>query len=148
MNSIFIFKSLNIIVIDSNDLYHFDNYRFDLEPALLVACILQIIYVLDMLAFESNLTTTFELQYEGLGYMKVMQYSVYPFLMTSITKYLYEHGSDADDNPWILTAICLVFLAGYILYRGSNSQKNAFRLNPYDSAFQRKCFFISYLLTN
>lgn len=137
----FLFKSLNVTVLDPSNLWRWGNLVVDIEPALIITSALQTLYILDALVFESQLVTTFELQAEGLGYMRVLQYSLYPFFATSTTKYLYEHGQGREINLWILAAILLVYISGYILYRGSNSQKNAFRLNPYGPTVNRKYFY-------
>lgn len=136
----FLFKSLNVMVLDPSNFWRWGNLVVDVQPILIITYALQTFYILDVLVFESQLTTTFELQAEGLGYMRVLQYFLYPFLVTSTTKYLHEHDRGREINYWILAAILLVYISGYILYRGSNSQKNAFRLNPYGPTVNRKFF--------
>jgi hypothetical protein len=50
--------------------------------------ILQIVHALDSLVFESSLVTSFEITYEGTGYMLITRYLTYPFLATLTTRYL------------------------------------------------------------
>ncbi|KAJ8962387.1 hypothetical protein NQ318_018371 [Aromia moschata] len=118
--------------ISKTEMDTFDPKLLTLQPTLLVFVVLHSIYFLDFLIFESGSVTTFEIQQEAFGYMLAMSYLVYPFFTTSVVKYIAEHGVEVDSWKLILTS--LVFALGYILYRGSNNQKDAFRKNPYSPA--------------
>lgn len=62
-----------------------------LNIGVLLGTSLQIIYALDALFFESAMLTTFEIMYEGTGYMLCTAYMIYPFLPTLTTKYMLYH---------------------------------------------------------
>ncbi|XP_012150155.1 lamin B receptor isoform X1 [Megachile rotundata] len=106
--------------IESYDLEHFNVNVF-------VTCSLQILYAMDALFFESAFLTTFEVMYEGTGYMLCTGYLLFPFLPTLTTKYMFYHR--ARLVYWNILPV-LTFIIGYLLYRISNLQKNEFRRNP------------------
>ncbi|KAF2903369.1 hypothetical protein ILUMI_02818 [Ignelater luminosus] len=129
LNSMFIYK--NVEFTKSADAQGiFDIQKVNFNPTLLVVSTLQIIYAADYLIFESALLTTYEMQYDSIGYMKTVL--CFPFLPTFVTKYVYDHNVRLPT--WELVAAVLIFVIGYVLYRGSNLQKNAFRKNPYSPA--------------
>lgn len=53
-----------------------------------LGALLQLIYALDFLIFESNYLTTFGVMYEGTGYMLCVGHLLYPFLQTLMTRVL------------------------------------------------------------
>lgn len=59
-----------------------------LNISVILAALLQIIYSMDALLFESAMLTTFEVMYEGTGYMLCTGYMLFPFLPTLMTKYI------------------------------------------------------------
>ncbi|KAJ8977585.1 hypothetical protein NQ317_018353, partial [Molorchus minor] len=115
--------------IPSNKTESIEPKLISLQPTLVVFILLHSIYFLDGLIFEHSFVSTFEVQQEAFGYMLAMGYLTYPFLTILVAKYITEHGVELDT--WKLLLTSLVFIIGYILYRGSNSQKDAFRKNPY-----------------
>lgn len=98
-----------------------------LNVGVLLAALLQIIYSMDALFFESAFLTTFEVMYEGTGYMLCTGYMLYPFLPTLTTKYMLYHKTQFS---YLLAIPVVFFIIGYLLYRISNLQKNEFRRNP------------------
>lgn len=106
--------------IESYDLEHFN-------VNVLLTCSLQIMYAIDALFFESAVLTTFEVMYEGTGYMLCTGYLLFPFLPTLTTKYMFYHR--AKLTYWNILPV-LTFIIGYLLYRISNLQKDEFRRNP------------------
>jgi hypothetical protein len=58
------------------------------SPTLLFAAGLQIWYALDFLWFEDGFPTSFDVMYEGTGYMLTLAYDIYPFIPTTITRFL------------------------------------------------------------
>ncbi|KOX78838.1 Lamin-B receptor [Melipona quadrifasciata] len=98
-----------------------------LNMGVLLGALLQIIYAIDALFFESTILTTFEVMYEGTGYMLSTGYMMYPFLPTLTTKYMLYHKI---QFTYLFVFPLLAFIIGYLLYRISNSQKNEFRRNP------------------
>jgi len=61
------------------------------SPTLLLAAGLQIWYSLDSLWFEDSFLASFEIMYEGTGYMLAVGYHMYPFIPTFITRYVLVH---------------------------------------------------------
>nr|XP_034177107.1 delta(14)-sterol reductase TM7SF2 isoform X2 [Osmia lignaria] len=98
-----------------------------LNVSVLLTCLLQIIYAMDTLFFESAILTTFEIMYEGTGYMLCVGYFLFPFLPTLTTKYMLYHKTQLS---YLNVLPVLPFIIGYLLYRISNLQKNEFRQNP------------------
>ncbi|XP_066598792.1 delta(14)-sterol reductase TM7SF2 isoform X2 [Prorops nasuta] len=98
----------------------------------MITSTLQIFYALDMLIFESNLLTSFEVMYEGSGYLLCVAHLLYPFFSTLVTRFHLF-------NKLLITYQCgffvLSFFVGYILYRHSNSLKSKFRTNPFGPSF-------------
>jgi lamin-B receptor len=103
-----------------------------LNPTLLVLVVIQLIYFLDPLIYESTLLSTFEIQYEGYGYMGGLGYCGYPFMAIQLTKYVADYH--VQLATWQLILWTIMFALGYTIYRASNNQKDAFRKNPYDPA--------------
>lgn len=117
-----------------------------LDPTITTVYTLTTIYYLDPLIFESQWLSTFEIQYEGFGYMLAVGYSLYPFFLTSIIRYIYYHGIQLNTIKLLISTLTFVF--GYILYRGSNSQKHAFRKNPYHPSVARKSLVTHFFVSN
>ncbi|XP_046388886.1 delta(14)-sterol reductase TM7SF2 [Ischnura elegans] len=98
-------------------------------PYPFLACLfLQYLYALDLLWFEDQFATTFSAMSEGGGYLLCMSSALYPFIPTLITRYV---SLNRMDYPaYLLCGVALIYFFGYIIYRGSNAQKNEFRKNP------------------
>ncbi|XP_071445360.1 delta(14)-sterol reductase TM7SF2 [Hetaerina americana] len=94
-----------------------------------LACVtLQYLYALDLLWFEDQFATTFTAMSEGGGYLFSMSSALYPFVPTLITRYLSQNR--VEYPAYCLCGVAIIFFFGYIIYRGSNAQKNEFRKNP------------------
>lgn len=102
------------------------------SPTLLFAAGLQIWYALDFLWFEDGFPTSFDVMYEGTGYMLTLAYDIYPFIPTTITRFLLVYR--VEIPLYCLAIIAVVNTIGYVIYRGSNSQKSEFRKNPLNPA--------------
>ncbi|KAI0209038.1 Delta(14)-sterol reductase TM7SF2 [Lamellibrachia satsuma] len=101
-----------------------------LAPGLIAA--FQIFYVCDALWFEETFLTTKATQNDGMGFMMMFGSLAWvPFYFSLPVRYLLIHHR-TENNYYMLTAVCLLQVVGYVLYRGSNSQKNIFRRNPFD----------------
>lgn len=98
-----------------------------LNISVILAALLQIIYSMDALLFESAMLTTFEVMYEGTGYMLCTGYMLFPFLPTLMTKYILYNK---PQFTYLLALPILFFIIGYLLYKISNLEKNEFRKNP------------------
>ncbi|KAF5270427.1 hypothetical protein FQR65_LT05615 [Abscondita terminalis] len=108
----------------------FDLKLIKYNPTLLVAAITQLIYLVDFLVFETAFVTTSTAQYEAVGY-QTSQFFTYGLLLMCVgPKYIYDYKFQLP--LWHLTLVLVLFSFGYFLYRASNSQKHAFRQNPYN----------------
>ncbi|XP_076234062.1 lamin B receptor [Calliopsis andreniformis] len=117
--------NLSIVVkaVEEAESYSLEHLNID----VVLAAILQIIYSMDSLFFESAILTTFEIMYEGTGYMLCTGYMLFPFLPTLTTKYILYNKTQFN---YLLAIPVFFFIIGYLLFRISNSQKNEFRKNP------------------
>jgi hypothetical protein len=71
------------------------------SPTLLLAAGLQIWYALDSFWFEDSFLATFEVMYEGTGYMLALGYNMYPFIPTIITRFVLIYR-------FVVSVFCLV----------------------------------------
>lgn len=117
--------NLSIVVkaIEETESYNLEQ----LNVGVLLVAVLQIIYSMDALFFESTFLTTFETMYEGTGYRLCAGYMLYPFLPTLTTKYVLYNK---PQFSYFFAVPILFFIIGYLICRISNSQKNEFRKNP------------------
>lgn len=114
-----------------------------LNSTLVVFTTMQIIYAIDSLFYESDLTTTFEFMHEGIGCQVCYGYFIYPFMPTLITKHILDESVELQN--WTLFASSLLYSTGYYIYRASNSQKGMLRRNPSDPRITREliCAIVS-----
>jgi protein-S-isoprenylcysteine O-methyltransferase Ste14 len=97
-------------------------------PMILV-CLFQLWYVTDYFLHEEAVLTTWDIRHERFGFMLCWGDLVWvPFTYTIQAQYLVAHP---HDLPWWGTsAIVLLNLAGYVIFRGANLQKHRFRRDP------------------
>lgn len=138
INSIFFYRNLTIPVVIEGEqlsdkiLYLIQNVKFN-NITLLTSSLL-IIYLLDVLLFEHHLTWSFELQSEGVGAQLLTRYSTFPFIVSLISKYSFEHPI-TDAPLWIIGIVSFLFLLGLFIKRSSNKLKYAYRMNPLTPEF-------------
>lgn len=134
LTTAYFFKSLTFAAgaAKTNSFFNLPNF----DPTVTVLYILTFIYILDGLIFEGSYLSSFEVQYRGFGFLNAAGYILYPFMAVLYTKYPYQHGLNAPI--WKLVVGTVTFLIGFWLYRASNSQKDAFRRNPYAPSLSRK----------
>ncbi|XP_063428276.1 delta(14)-sterol reductase TM7SF2-like [Mytilus trossulus] len=102
-----------------------------LPPGLTMVVVFQALYVADALWFEDAILTTMDIIHDGFGFMLVFGDLVWvPFLYCLQTKFLAENN--VHLFWYCLAAIGVLNFIGYFMFRGSNSQKNEFRKNPYN----------------
>uniref|UniRef100_A0A452I1B5 Delta(14)-sterol reductase LBR n=1 Tax=Gopherus agassizii TaxID=38772 RepID=A0A452I1B5_9SAUR len=91
----------------------------------------QLLYVVDALWNEEAILTTMDITHDGFGFMLAFGDLVWiPFVYSLQAFYLVNHPSEIS---WpIASAIIILNIFGYYIFRGANSQKNAFRRNPND----------------
>ena len=91
----------------------------------------QSVYVVDAIYMESAILTTIDITTDGFGFMLAFGDVVWlPFTYSLQAKYLSVHP--VSLGPLYVLMILGVQLAGYYVFRASNSEKNRFRTNPKD----------------
>lgn len=106
------------------------NVKYD--PIAVTISLLIIITILDALIFEHHLTSSFELQSEGVGSQLLLRYALYPIWTSLIAKYALQNKITGVPN-WLLAIVVIVYLSGLILKRLSNELKYHYRVYPNSS---------------
>ncbi|XP_059621177.1 lamin-B receptor [Phlebotomus argentipes] len=109
--------------------------RIHYNHAIAMTSGLLVFYLLDLLLHEHHLTSSYELQYEGLGSFLLLTYSSFPFLITTIPR-LVIAPSDEEIPNWFLVAVAVLFIAGVVVKRLADKFKYEFRLNPQHEKFE------------
>ncbi|KAK3068987.1 erg24, C-14 sterol reductase [Teratosphaeriaceae sp. CCFEE 6253] len=100
-----------------------------ITDSMLIVNFTQALYVLDALYMESAILTTMDITRDGFGFMLAFgDLAWLPFIYSLQARYLSVHP--VILGPWYAMAILGMGIGGYVIFRGSNSQKNAFRTNP------------------
>lgn len=99
--------------------------------AMILVNSFQLLYVVDALWNEEALLTTMDIIHDGFGFMLAFGDLVWvPFIYSFQAFYLVSHPNEVS---WPMASLIIVLkLCGYVIFRGANSQKNAFRRNPSD----------------
>lgn len=113
--------------------YYWKGLDYDLLP--LSCALILLAHTLDQLVFEHHLTSSFELQHEGVGAGLLLRYAVTPFFLLSIPKYSFEHQRSSEICVWGVAVLGLLALIGLVLKRTSNAIKYRYRINQSDPAF-------------
>ncbi|XP_029448948.1 delta(14)-sterol reductase [Rhinatrema bivittatum] len=94
----------------------------------------QLLYVVDALWNEEAILTTMDIVHDGFGFMLAFGDLVWvPFVYSLQAFYLVNHPTEIS---WFAaSAVIALNICGYAIFRGANSQKNAFRRNPNDPKF-------------
>ncbi|XP_026802772.3 delta(14)-sterol reductase LBR isoform X1 [Pangasianodon hypophthalmus] len=101
------------------------------SSAMLLVNGFQLVWVADGLWHEEKLLTMMDILHDGFGFMLAFgDLAWVPFTFTCQSYYLASHPSDLPVF-WIV-AIILMNAIGYYIFRKANSQKFAFRRNPFD----------------
>jgi hypothetical protein len=99
------------------------------SASMALVLLFQGVYVLDALACEPAILTTMDITTDGFGYMLAFGDLVWvPFTYSLQARFLRLHPV-ALPAP-ALAAVLALQLLGYALFRGANSQKDAFRRDP------------------
>lgn len=97
--------------------------------SMMLVNIFQGIYVWDALYQERAILTTMDITTDGFGFMLVFGDMAWvPFTYSLQARYLVDH--DPQLSIIALLGILLTNFIGYSIFRGANSQKDAFRRNP------------------
>ncbi|XP_007935156.1 delta(14)-sterol reductase LBR [Orycteropus afer afer] len=99
--------------------------------AMILVNSFQLLYVVDALWNEEAVLTTMDIIHDGFGFMLAFGDLVWvPFIYSFQAFYLVIHPNELS---WpVVSVIIALKLCGYVIFRCSNSQKNAFRKNPTD----------------
>lgn len=100
-----------------------------LRPEMLVVAALQVVYVVDSVLFERAILTTIDIITDGFGFMLcVGDLAWVPFAFSLQTRFLLANQTDPLPlHHWLLAAA--VGVAGFIVFRLSNIQKDVFKRN-------------------
>ncbi len=97
--------------------------------SMVIVNIFQGLYVWDALYQERAILTTMDITTDGFGFMLVFgDLSWVPFLYSLQARYLVDH--DPHLRFGSLVVIVFINFIGYSIFRGANSQKDAFRRDP------------------
>lgn len=115
------------------------------SPSLVTLAVMHLVWVVDFFAFEDTWCHTFEVRYESMGYLKISESLLLPFVYSIAASYLCSRpdvghlktvdGSLHVQHTLILISSVILFLIGYWIYRSSNNQKDLFRRHPGHSSF-------------
>ncbi|KAL6521144.1 hypothetical protein OROGR_017713 [Orobanche gracilis] len=95
-----------------------------------------VLYILDYFFYEEYMTSTWDIIAERLGYMLVFGDLVWiPFTFSIQGWWLLNN--DVELTTAAIFANCLVFLIGYMVFRGANKQKHVFKKNPKEPIWGR-----------
>lgn len=98
---------------------------------MLMVNFFQAIYVLDSLIFEKAILTTMDITTDGFGFMLAFgDLAWVPFTYSLQARILVARSPELSFVA--IFAIVAIKALGYIIFRGSNSQKDLFRRNPND----------------
>ncbi|KAK1276982.1 Delta(14)-sterol reductase [Acorus gramineus] len=87
------------------------------------------LYVIDYFFYEEYMTSTWDIIAERLGFMLVFGDLVWiPFTFSIQGWWLLRNEVELSTAAAI--ANCIVFLVGYMVFRGANKQKHVFKKNP------------------
>jgi delta14-sterol reductase len=102
-----------------------------ISGSMLLVNIFQAIYVWDAQFQERAILTTMDVTTDGFGCMLVFgDLAWVPFTYSIQAKYLVHH--DPHLSTLSLIGIVVFHIAGFMIFRGANGQKDKFRRNPND----------------
>eukprot|EP00241_Pyramimonas_parkeae_P006341 CAMPEP_0114241128 /NCGR_PEP_ID=MMETSP0058-20121206/9472_1 /TAXON_ID=36894 /ORGANISM="Pyramimonas parkeae, CCMP726" /LENGTH=424 /DNA_ID=CAMNT_0001353643 /DNA_START=11 /DNA_END=1285 /DNA_ORIENTATION=+ len=97
-------------------------------PMILVN-LFHLLYVCDGLWFERSILTTMDITTDGFGYMLAFgDLTWVPFTYSLQARILVDHTPNLP--VWFLASVVALNAVGYVIFRGSNSQKDQFRRDP------------------
>ncbi|GKY92202.1 hypothetical protein MPSEU_000191400 [Mayamaea pseudoterrestris] len=107
--------------------------------SMILLNLFQGIYVWDAQYQERAILTTMDITTDGFGFMLLFgDLAWVPFTYSVQARYLVKH--DPHLSPLALAIILALHVAGYLIFRGANNEKDAFRRNPNDAALQHLSF--------
>ena len=110
-----------------------------ISGSMILLNLFQGVYVWDALYQERAILTTMDITTDGFGFMLLFgDLAWVPFTYSVQARYLVKH--DPHLSTTALAIILTLHVAGYIIFRGANGQKDAFRRNPNDPALKHLSF--------
>lgn len=158
-NVIFAYKTLKFAALpvgaDGNvtmtvqEVLQFATANVKYDSVTLFLAVLMCFYLGDLLLNEHHLTSSFELQGEGVGAMLLLQYAMFPFSMSLITKWAFDHKVSSSVPLWALIMVTVLFVLGVLIKRRANKLKYEYRLYPGLNKFSgNEQFFFSHTTAN
>ncbi|KAG5494788.1 hypothetical protein JIQ42_02403 [Leishmania sp. Namibia] len=106
-----------------------------MTPSIVLTALFESFYVLDGLLLEAGNLTMMDIVTDGFGFMLCFgDLAWVPFTYTLQTNYLAHHP--AQLSPLHLGLCASLSVAGFLIFRGANTEKNRFRSNPQDPRVQ------------
>eukprot|EP00441_Pelagodinium_beii_P038456 CAMPEP_0197632052 /NCGR_PEP_ID=MMETSP1338-20131121/8988_1 /TAXON_ID=43686 ORGANISM="Pelagodinium beii, Strain RCC1491" /NCGR_SAMPLE_ID=MMETSP1338 /ASSEMBLY_ACC=CAM_ASM_000754 /LENGTH=477 /DNA_ID=CAMNT_0043203601 /DNA_START=48 /DNA_END=1481 /DNA_ORIENTATION=+ len=101
----------------------------EISGSMLLVNVMQGLYVWDALYQEQAILSTMDITTDGFGFMLAFgDLTWVPFTYGLQARYLVDH--DPGLSKFGLAVTAMLGLGGYIIFRASNSQKDAFRRDP------------------
>lgn len=117
------------IILNFSYLAHQHTTHGRITDSMILVNLFQAWYVSDALWNEPAVLTTMDVVTDGFGYMLSFGDLVWvPFTYSLQARYLALYP--VDLGLWGVLAVLAVQAIGYIVFRGANGQKNAFRRDP------------------
>lgn len=108
------------------------------KPTVLLFSMMQLVYVLNFIMKEHQVTTTFFWQSEGVGYFQTVSSALYPFYFTTVSKFVADNQLSLSTN--ILLAASVLYVLGFFVMLISNNIKHKFRTNPLHPGMASKLY--------
>ena len=113
----------------------YDTYG-ELSLQMILYQVFTFVYVLNYFQFEYGMIYTWDIVSERFGWMLAWgDYVLVPFFYC-LSGWWVLHETDAFPG-WAAALICLLFVAGFCMFRGANEQKHRFKQNPQVSIWRR-----------
>lgn len=147
-NSIFAYKTLKFAALPVGEdgnvtltvqqvaVFAYNHLKFDAYTLLVSGLVC--VYLIDLLVNEHHLTSSFELQGEGVGAMLLLRYALFPFAMSILSKYAFDHKLSALLPKWVFPLVAVFFIVGVMVKRRSSKLKYEYRLHPGNPKFSGK----------
>jgi len=94
--------------------------------SMMLVCAFQLLYVVDGLYHEPLILSTMDIVSDGFGWMLSFGDLVWvPMVYSLQARYLVDYPVHLE--PYMVVLSVVMYLAGFVIFRGANKQKNTFR---------------------